>query len=188
MPWPREAGDANAIEEILTSEGDIGAVIAEPLRCTTLERPSPAYWKRVRQLCDEHGALLIFDEIPTALGRTGRMFCCEHFDVVPDMLVLGKGLAAELCRWRQYLLEKTSMWPQTAHLGITRMKKVPLGAAAALATIDVIESEGLLDRATMLGEIALTRLQAFQRTNELVADVRGLGFSTGSRVGCWWDG
>ncbi len=179
VPWPREAGDANAIEEILTSEGDIGAVIAEPLRCTTLERPSPAYWKRVRQLCDEHGALLIFDEIPTALGRTGRMFCCEHFDVVPDMLVLGKGLGGGVVPMAAILAREDLDVAANCALGHYTHEKSPLGAAAALATIDVIESEGLLDRATMLGEISLTRLQAIQRTNELVADVRGIGLALG---------
>jgi 4-aminobutyrate aminotransferase len=54
--------------------------------------PAPDYWKRIRAACDKHGALLILDEIPIGLGRTGRMFACEHYDVVPDMLVLGKGL------------------------------------------------------------------------------------------------
>ncbi|MDE2642831.1 MAG: aminotransferase class III-fold pyridoxal phosphate-dependent enzyme, partial [Verrucomicrobiota bacterium] len=92
VAWPSAAADAEAIEKILVEEGDVGAVIAEPMRCTTINRPPDAYWRRVRELCDRHGALLIFDEIPLALGRTGRMFCCEHSGVTPDILVLGKGL------------------------------------------------------------------------------------------------
>ena len=82
---------ARYVEYVLEKEGDIAAVIAEPIRSTPYI-PKPEYWQIIRKACDRHGALLIFDEIPHALGRTGRMFTCENFDVVPDMLVIGKGL------------------------------------------------------------------------------------------------
>ncbi|WP_281491965.1 aminotransferase class III-fold pyridoxal phosphate-dependent enzyme [Desulfosarcina cetonica] len=73
-------------------EGDIGAVIAEPIRCTAVNPPPPGYWQRVRNACDRHGALLIFDETAVCLGRTGRLFAFAHEGVVPDILILGKGL------------------------------------------------------------------------------------------------
>ncbi|HMI95116.1 MAG TPA: aspartate aminotransferase family protein, partial [Micropepsaceae bacterium] len=82
---------ADYIDYVLEQEGDVAAVIGETVRCTPFIPPAD-YWKRVRAACDKHGALLILDEIPTGLGRTGRMFACGHYDVVPDMLVLGKGL------------------------------------------------------------------------------------------------
>src|SRR5579872_407481 len=82
---------ADYVEYVLEKESDVAAVIAETMRCTPFV-PPPDYWKRVRAACDKHGALLILDEIPIGLGRTGRFFACEHYDVVPDMLVLGKGL------------------------------------------------------------------------------------------------
>ena len=82
---------AEYIEYVLRHEGDVAAVIAEPIRCTPFV-PRSDYWQRVRAACDRHGTLLIFDEIPTGLGRTGAMFACQHFGVVPDVLVLGKGL------------------------------------------------------------------------------------------------
>src|SRR6266404_590610 len=82
---------ADYVEYVLEREGDVAAVIAETIRCTPFIPPLD-YWKRIRAACDKHGALLILDEIPMGLGRTGRMFACEHFGVVPDMLVLGKGL------------------------------------------------------------------------------------------------
>ncbi|HNR30984.1 MAG TPA: aspartate aminotransferase family protein, partial [Candidatus Hydrogenedentes bacterium] len=82
---------ADYIEYILEKEGDVGAVIAETVRSTPYI-PPPEYWRRVRDACDRHGALLILDEIPTCLGRTGRVFAFEHYDIVPDMVVLGKGL------------------------------------------------------------------------------------------------
>src|SRR6266699_977248 len=82
---------ADYIEYVLEKEGDVAAVIGETVRCTPYV-PPPDYWKRIRAACNEHGALLILDEIPVGLGRTGRLFACEHYGVVPDMLVLGKGL------------------------------------------------------------------------------------------------
>jgi 4-aminobutyrate aminotransferase len=86
------SGCIEYLDYVLGMQGDVAALIAEPMRWTTVELPPPGYWKKVRELCDHHGVLLIFDEIPSALGRTGKMFVCEHFDVVPDMLVIGKGL------------------------------------------------------------------------------------------------
>jgi len=179
VPWPHDAADADAIEKILTSEGDIGAIIAEPMRCTTIERPAPEYWKRVRHLCDRHGALLIFDEIPTALGRTGRMFCCEHWDVVPDILVIGKGLGGGILPMAAMLARHDLDVASGCALGHYTHEKSPLGAAAALATIEVIETEQLLPRATRLGARAMHRLRAFQQHSDLVADVRGLGLAIG---------
>ena len=72
----------------------MGAVVAEPMRWTTVEPAPTDFWPLVRASCDRHGALLIFDEIPSCLGRTGTMFLCEQVGCVPDMLVLGKGPAA----------------------------------------------------------------------------------------------
>ncbi|NJO44517.1 MAG: aminotransferase class III-fold pyridoxal phosphate-dependent enzyme [Oscillatoriales cyanobacterium RM2_1_1] len=95
---------ANQIRYVLEQEGDIGAVIAEPSRATPSIAP-PGFWQKIRQACDEFGALLIFDEIPTGLGKTGKMFACEHDQVVPDILVIGKNLgggilpiAATICK------------------------------------------------------------------------------------------
>src|SRR5439155_1747845 len=77
---------ADYLEYVLEKEGDVAAVIGETVRSTPFIPPLD-YWKRIRAACDKHGALLILDEIPTGLGRTGRIFACEHYDIVPDMLV-----------------------------------------------------------------------------------------------------
>ena len=82
---------ARYVEYILEKEGDVAAVIAEPIRSTPYI-PKPEYWQAIRRACDRHGALLIFDEIPHSLGRTGRMFTFENFGIVPDVVVIGKGL------------------------------------------------------------------------------------------------
>jgi len=182
VAWPSAAADAEAIEKILIEEGDVGAVIAEPMRCTTIERPPDAYWRRVRELCDQHSALLIFDEIPLALGRTGRMFCCEHSGVTPDILVLGKGLGGGVMPMAATIARADlDIVPQRA-LGHYTHEKSPVGAAAALATLDVIESENLLERSRKLGAETLEGLRDLQRRHDAVIDVRGLGLAMGVEV------
>ena len=182
VAWPSAEADANAIEKILVEEGDVGAVIAEPMRCTTIERPPNGYWRRVRELCDEHGALLVFDEIPLALGRTGRMFCCEHSGVTPDILVLGKGLGGGVMPMAATIVRADlDIVPQRA-LGHYTHEKSPVGAAAALATLDVIESDNLLERSRKLGTETLEQLRKLQQCHNAVTDVRGLGLAMGMEV------
>jgi 4-aminobutyrate aminotransferase len=176
-PCPRDSLEESVrhVSEILEREGDIAAVIAEPMRSTTVQIPHAGYWARVRELCRAHGALLVFDEIPLALGRTGRMFCCEHFDVAPDILVLGKGLGGGMIPMAAVIArEDLDVVPELA-LGHYTHEKSPLGAAAALATIEVIELQKLLERAGELGCHALSRLGALATRCPLVHDVRGLG-------------
>jgi (R)-1-hydroxy-2-aminoethylphosphonate ammonia-lyase len=175
VPWPTAIEDANQIEQILLQEGDIGAIIAEPMRCTTVERPPDAYWQLLRRLCDQHGVLLVFDEIPLALGRTGRMFCCEHSGVVPDMLVLGKGLGGGVMPMAATIVRDDLDVAADRALGHYTHEKSPVGAAAALATIGLVE--GLLEQALELGESALRRLRRLQHDHALVGAVRGLGLA-----------
>ncbi|QDU47129.1 Putrescine aminotransferase [Symmachiella dynata] len=179
VPWPHEEQDAAEIERLMDQEGDIGAVIAEPMRCTTVDAPSAAYWRRVRTLCDAHGALLIFDEIPLGLGRTGRFFCCEHFGVTPDVLVIGKGLGGGVMPLAATIARADLDIAPDRALGHYTHEKSPLAAAAALATIDVIEQENLVARAHALGQHAASRLRHLQQQVPLISDVRVLGLAIG---------
>ncbi|MDP7049671.1 MAG: aspartate aminotransferase family protein [Verrucomicrobiota bacterium] len=179
VAWPSAEADAEAIERILVEEGDIGAVIAEPMRCTTIDRPPDAYWQRVRELCDQHGTLLVFDEIPLALGRTGRMFCCEHSGVTPDILVLGKGLGGGVMPMAAMIAQADLDIAPDRALGHYTHEKSPLGAAATLATLDVIESENLLERSRKLGTETVDKLRELQQRHDSVIDIRGLGLAMG---------
>jgi 4-aminobutyrate aminotransferase len=169
---------ARAIEYVLDREGDIGAVVAEPIRSTPTI-PHPDYWRTVRAACDRHGALLIFDEIPQGLGRTGRMFVTEHFGVVPDILVLGKGLGGGVLPLAAIVARPELDVMADRALGHYTHEKNPVTAAAALATIEYIEAEGLVERARRLGERALARLQELSVRHRLIGDVRGLGLLLG---------
>jgi 4-aminobutyrate aminotransferase len=163
---------------VLEKEGDVAAVIGETIRSTPFI-PPPDYWKRIRAACDKHGALLILDEIPMGLGRTGKMFACEHYDITPDILVLGKGLgggifplAAMLCREHLNVAAQTS-------LGHYTHEKNPVACAAGLATLKVIEEEKLVEHARTLGEFALNSLRQMAQRHPLIGDVRGLGLILG---------
>ena len=182
VPWPSTIDDAEEVERIFEEEGDIGAVIAEPMRCTTLERPPHEYWHRVRDLCDSHGALLVFDEIPLALGRTGTMFCCEQLDIVPDILVIGKGLGGAVMPIAATIVREDLDVLQNRALGHYTHEKSPVAAAAALATLDVIENEQLLEQSRRLGIVALEQMDQIKRNNPLVTDVRGAGLALAIEV------
>ncbi len=169
---------ADYIEYVLAKEGDVAAVIAEPIRSTPFVPPLD-YWKKVRAACDKHGALLILDEIPQCLGRTGRMFACEHFDIVPDMLVIGKGLGGGIMPFAAMIAREELNVMADRALGHYTHEKNPVAAAAALATIEVIETEGVLANVRAQGEYALQRLQAMKEKHPLIGDVRGLGLMIG---------
>jgi 4-aminobutyrate aminotransferase len=169
---------ADYVEYVLEKEGDVAAVIAETVRCTPFIPPLD-YWKKIRAACDKHGALLILDEIPMCLGRTGRMFACEHYDVVPDMLVIGKGLGGGIFPFAALLAREELDVMRDKALGHYTHEKNPVAAAAALATIGIIEEEKLLEHTRIVSQHALSRLRAMQAKFPLIADVRGLGLLMG---------
>ena len=169
---------AGYIEYMLEKEGDVAAVIAETVRSTPYI-PPPAYWKRIREACDRHGALLILDEIPHALGRTGTMFTVEHYDIVPDMLVVGKGLGGGIFPFAALLAREGLEVAGDRALGHYTHEKNPVACAAALATIRFIEETGLLDKVNALGNRALEKMLQLQSRHALIADVRGLGLMLG---------
>lgn len=169
---------ANMVRYVLEKEGDVAAVIAEPARAVPY-LPPPGFWQAVREACDQHGALLIFDEIPTGLGKTGRMFACEHDGVIPDIVVLGKALgggilpiAAALCRAD---LDVAGAWA----FGHYTHEKNPVTARAALTTIEIIRDEGLVENAARIGARAMERLDDMKRRFPIIGDVRGRGLLIG---------
>lgn len=173
---------ADYIDYMMEVQGDVAAVVAEPVRWTTVDVPPAAFWAEIRRSCDRHGALLIFDEVPSCLGRTGRMFACENFDVVPDILVIGKGLGGGVMPMAAMVARSDlDVLPESA-VGHYTHEKSPLGAAAALATLEVIEEEGLLARAAGLGRSTLERLSALAAGREVLGGVRGIGMYWGIEV------
>ena len=172
---------ARYIEYILEKEGDIAAVIAEPVRSTPYI-PKPEYWQIIRRACDRYGALLIFDEIPHALGRTGKMFTCENFGVTPDILVIGKGLGGGIFPLAAIIAREELDIAGDRALGHYTHEKNPVACAAALATIEFIQTHNLAEHAQQLGNFAQERMRTMMEQHPLIGDVRGLGLLMGMEL------
>lgn len=169
---------ASMVRYVLEREGDVAAVIAEPARAVPY-LPPPGFWAAVRQACDDHGALLIFDEIPTGLGKTGRMFACEHDGVAPDILVMGKALGGGILPIAAVLARPELDVAEDWAFGHYTHEKNPVTCRAALTTIEIIEEERLVENAARVGARALDRLKEMQRRYPLIGDVRGRGLLIG---------
>lgn len=169
---------ARMIEYVLEREGDVACLVAEPIRAVPYV-PPPGFWQRVRRACDRHGTLLIFDEIPTGLGKTGRMFACDHDGAVPDILVMGKALGGGILPIAAVLahprLDVGSDWA----FGHYTHEKNPVTARAALTTIQIIEDEDLVANAARVGSMAQERLEGMMRDIPQIGDVRGRGLLIG---------
>ena len=173
---------ADYVEYVLEKEGDVAAVVAETVRSTPFIPPAD-YWQRIRKACDKHGALLILDEIPHCLGRTGKMFTFEHYGIVPDMVVIGKGLGGGIFPLAALIAREglNDAMPDKA-LGHYTHEKNPVACAAALAAIEVIESDHLLDNAVKMGNHAVERMKRMADTFSMIGDVRGKGLLMGMEL------
>jgi 4-aminobutyrate aminotransferase len=169
---------ADYLEYVLEKEGDVAAVIAETVRNTPFI-PPPDYWKRIRAACDRHGTLLILDEIPIGLGRSGKLFAFENFGVVPDMVVLGKGLGGGVLPLAALIAADSLDVAGHLALGHYTHEKNPVTCAAGLAALEFIEEEKLPERARELGSYALQKMREMAGRHPLIADVRGLGLLLG---------
>ncbi len=140
--------------------------------------PPVEFLGNLRALCDRWGVLLIFDEVQSGMGRTGRWFASEHFGIVPDIMTVAKGIASGMPLSAVAATgEIMSKWPPGAHG--TTFGGNPVACAAAISTLKVIEEEGLLENAATVGRYALQRLRAMQEKCPCIGDVRGLGLMIG---------
>ncbi|HKK28840.1 MAG TPA: aspartate aminotransferase family protein [Alphaproteobacteria bacterium] len=164
----------------------VAAVIAEPISASNgIVVPPDGYWQCLREICDKHGVLLITDEVINGFGRTGKMFASEHFGVVGDMLTMAKGLTSGyvpmggvMCR--PHVVEAFEGQNTLSHL-ITYGGH-PVAAAAALANLDIIEREGLVENAAKMGALLKEGLEGLRAKHACIGDVRGLGLIAGVEV------
>jgi 4-aminobutyrate aminotransferase len=156
---------------------DVAAVFVEPLQGEGgYILPPPGWLAALRELCDRHGILLVIDEVQSGIGRTGRMFACEHSNVVPDILVTAKGLGSGMPIGAIIAREAISTWEPGAH-GST-FGGNPVCCAAALATLDIVQRE-LVANARARGEQLAAGLQALAAKHGCIGDVRGIGLMQG---------
>jgi len=170
---------ADYLEYVIEKDGEVGAFLAETIRNTDVQVPSKAYWKRVREICTKHGVLLILDEIPIALGRTGKMFAFENFGIEPDIICLGKGLGGGIIPFAAMIARDSYNIAQDISLGHYTHEKSPLGSVAALATLNFIEKENLLQKVDDDGLWFGNELRKLKERFPIIGDVRGLGLLWG---------
>jgi 4-aminobutyrate aminotransferase len=169
---------AKMVDYVLEREGDVAAVIAEPMRAVPYV-PPPGFWKAVREACTRHGALLILDEIPTGLGKTGKMFAFEHDDIVPDIVTLGKALGGGILPIAACVVRPELDICGDFAIGHYTHEKNPVTARAALTTLEIIKDENLVERSAELGAYAMERLQNSLADCPIVGDIRGRGLMFG---------
>ena len=158
---------------------EAGAVVLEPIQGEGgVNLPDDDYLPGVRKLCDEYGALLVLDEVQTGMGRTGKMFCCEHYGVTPDLICLAKAFGGGVMPAGAVVGSKAvfSRLFKNPFLHTTTFGGNPLACAAALATINVLIEEKLPERAGVIGALFIAGLRkAVEGYPAIVSDVRGKG-------------
>ena len=174
-------GDFEFIEQAIFARlippDEVAAVVVEPILGEGGYVVPPDGWLGyLRELCTEHGILLVADEVQSGMGRTGRMWASENWDVVPDVVLAGKGIASGLPLGATVARAELMKWESGAH-GSTYGGN-PVACAAALATIDLIENE-LAENAAKVGAHLLDGLRALAERQSLVQDVRGMGLMIG---------
>lgn len=174
-------GDAGAVASLCDEE--TAAVIVEPVQGEGgIIVPPPGYLRELRAICDNRGALLILDEVQTGMGRTGKMFACEHEGVNPDILVLAKALGGGVMPIGAIMgtVEVWRAFEDNPFIHTSTFGGNPLACTAGLATIQVLEDDLLVDGARVRGEYLLQGLQNLQeKYPEIVRQVRGLGLMIG---------
>jgi 4-aminobutyrate aminotransferase/(S)-3-amino-2-methylpropionate transaminase len=181
-PNPYRGVDAGAalaaLERLLrthVSPDHVAAIVFEPQQGEGGFLPAPAeFVEGLRRVCDEHGIVLVADEVQTGFGRTGRMFAMEHFGVEPDLMIVAKSIAGGLplsgVVGRAAIMDD----PHSGAIGGTFIGN-PVALAAALAVLDVFEDEQLVERAQLLGAAIRARMLDWQTRWEQIGDVRGMG-------------
>lgn len=153
----------------------IAAIMIEPVQGEGgFYAAPPELMRALRKECDEHGILLVLDEVQTGFGRTGKMFAAEHYDVIPDIMVMAKSLAGGMTLSAVCGKAEVMDGPAPGGLGGTYAGN-PLAIAAAHAVINIMEEEQLVARANYLGEKLVARLKAAQKNVPSLKEVRGLG-------------
>ncbi|EIT7026555.1 aspartate aminotransferase family protein [Vibrio vulnificus] len=170
---------ADYLEYVIEKEGGVGAFIAEAVRNTDVQVPSKAYWKRIREICDKHNVMLIIDDIPNGMGRSGEWFTYQAYDIEPDMLCIGKGLGGGIMPIAAMVTKDKYNTAEQISMGHYTHEKSPIGCAAALATMEAIEQDGLLDKAKADSQFMREKLLEMKAKYPVIGDVRGIGMLWG---------
>jgi acetylornithine/succinyldiaminopimelate/putrescine aminotransferase len=180
-------GDLDQLEAELRS-GDVAAFIAEPIQGRMVTLPPPGYLQAAQELCRRHGTLFVLDEVQTGLGRTGSWFALEQWQLEPDFVLVGKALSGGYMPvaamvTRRDIYQRAVGTLERCYVHQSTFGRNRLSMAAGLATLRVIERDGLLDNAARMGALLHEGIAALAERHELIADVRGSGLMIGIELG-----
>jgi ornithine--oxo-acid transaminase len=172
-------GDTSRLEAEL-SRGDAAAFVVEPIIGHGVFIPPDDFLPRARELCTRHGTLLIADEVQTGFGRTGKLFACEHWNVVPDIMTLSKSLSGGYCPigailYPRKVYNKVFSSLDRCMVHSTTFSQNDLSAVCGLATLEVIREENLVENSARMGAYLMERLEGLAQKHELIREVRGRG-------------
>ncbi len=179
--------DLDALEIALANK-DVAAFFVEPIQGRTVRVPSQDYLRGAQELCKKYGSLFVADEIQTGLGRTGKMFACEHWGLEPDVLLLAKALSGGAMPvgamiYSKEIYQRTFTSLRKSYVHHSTFGRNNLAMVAGLAVIDEIRRRDLLDNANDLGDLALKHMTALKEKYEMVHDVRGMGLMFAIELG-----
>jgi 4-aminobutyrate aminotransferase / (S)-3-amino-2-methylpropionate transaminase / 5-aminovalerate transaminase len=184
VPFPNEYRGPSAEEALASLERalitqvaaeTVAAIVIEPVQGEGGFVVAPqSFLDGVRRLCDEHGIVMVVDEVQTGFGRTGKLFAIEHYGIEPDLITIAKSIAAGLPLSGVIGKAEIMDAPGDSAIGGTYVGN-PVAQVAALAVLDVIEEEGVRDRAARLGEAIRARMESWRERWPQIGDVRGLG-------------
>ncbi|WEU40519.1 MAG: aspartate aminotransferase family protein [Candidatus Odinarchaeum yellowstonii] len=168
-----EYGDASKVEQAVTE--DTAAVIVEPIQGESgVIIPPPTYLKELREICDKKNILLIFDEVQTGFGRTGKDFACQHWNVTPDIMAIAKGIGGGVPVGATLASDEIWSCMKPGDHGST-FGGNPLACAAVSAAVDVLINEKLSEKAAQTGAYMMQQLHKHLDDNKLIKEIRGLG-------------
>jgi len=180
-------GDISALTREL-QKGDVAAFVVEPIQGKGVYMASPEYWKEASELCRQHKTLLVIDEVQTGLGRTGKFFCFEHWDLRPDIITISKALSggyvpvgAMLTTDRIFSSVFSSLEKALKHS--STFGRNQLAMVAGLATLAAFDDENIVERARLTGEAFKTALEPLVERYEMFHEVRGEGLMIGLEFG-----
>ncbi len=184
---PVPFNDLSALEKAF-SRKDVAAFIVEPIQGKGVFVPDDDYFPGVRRLCDQYDVLMIADEVQTGFGRTGRMFAMNHWDVVPDLMVVSKALSGGYIPLgavitRRDIHSKVFDCMDRCFAHSNTFGQNDLAMAAGLATLHVIEEEGLIDRSRQMGDAIMRGLKKLAQQYEMLHQIRGKGLMIGMQFG-----
>lgn len=168
----------NVLQQCMEGDGEIAALFAEPVRAAPFLPPA-WYWPAVRDLCDRYDVLLVADEVPCGLGKTGYLFASQRFDYAPDITILGKALGGAMVPAAAVIISEKLNTTQDYNLGYFTYERSPILGVAAKTVVDLVIEDRLAENAESLGAFAVSRLEDVAGRHPVISEVRGAGLMIG---------